>query len=148
DLLQNVLVVLVRKVGSFRHEGRPGAFRTWLRRILANEASAFQRKQRGLPRAADPQDESGPLADLENGDSELSRRWDAEHDQHVVARLLEQIRPEFTEPTWQAFERSALQERPAAEVAAELGLTANAVWVARSRVMRRLREEARGLLVE
>jgi RNA polymerase sigma-70 factor (ECF subfamily) len=46
------------------------------------------------------------------------------------------------------FEGPALQNRPAAEVGAELGLTANAVWVARSRVIHRLREEARGLLVE
>ena len=148
DVLQNALAVLFKKVGQFRHRGKPGAFRAWMRSVLAYEVSAFHRQRAGLPKPADPQDETGPLAGLENGESELSCRWDAEHDQHVVARLLELIKPEFTESTWLAFERSALQDRPASEVGAELGLTANAVWVARSRVMRRLREEARGLVVE
>jgi RNA polymerase sigma-70 factor (ECF subfamily) len=143
-----VLTVLVRKLAQFRHGGQQGSFRAWLRAILVFQVRHFHRRRKGQPQTADPSDETGPLAELENHDSELSRRWDAEHDQQVMARLLEIIKPEFTATTWQAFERSALQERPAAEVGAELGLTANAVWVARSRVMRRLREEARGLLVE
>jgi RNA polymerase sigma-70 factor (ECF subfamily) len=148
DLLQEVLTVLLKKVGRFRHDGHPGAFRSWLRTILAFEVRAFHRRRRSWPQTADPNDENGPLADLEKDDSELTRRWDAEHDRHVVARLLELIRPEFSATTWQAFERSVLPDRSAAEVAAEMGLTANAVWVARSRVLQRLREEARGLLVE
>jgi RNA polymerase sigma-70 factor (ECF subfamily) len=146
DLVQDVLAVLVRKLGQFRHNGKGGAFRTWLRAIVANEVRAFYRRRRNRPEPADPQDEASPLLLLEQADSELSRRWDEEHDRHVMVRLLEIIRPEFTPPTWQAFERSALQGRPAAEVAAELGLTANAVCIARSRVLRRLRQEARDLL--
>jgi RNA polymerase sigma-70 factor (ECF subfamily) len=62
--------------------------------------------------------------------------------------LLEIIKPEFTASTWRAFEHSALQNRPSGEVGAELGMTANAVCIARSRVLRRLREEAKGLVVE
>jgi RNA polymerase sigma factor (sigma-70 family) len=145
DLVQDVLAVLVRKLAQFRHNGKGGAFRTWLRAMVANEVRAFYRR-RNRPEPADPQDETSPLLLLEQADSELSRRWDEEHDRHVMARLLEIIRPEFTPPTWQAFERSALQGRPAEEVGAELGLTANAVCIARSRVLRRLREEARDLL--
>jgi RNA polymerase sigma-70 factor (ECF subfamily) len=148
DLVQDVLAVLVRKLASFRHGGQHGAFRAWLRSILAYEVRGFYRRRQGQPLAVDPHADDGPLADLEDGASELSRRWDAEHDQHVVARLLDLIKPEFTATTWQAFERSALHNRPADEVGAELGLTANAVWIARSRVMRRLRQEARGLLDE
>jgi RNA polymerase sigma-70 factor (ECF subfamily) len=146
DLIQDVMAVLVRKLTQFRHNGKGGAFRTWLRAIVANEVRSFFRRRRNSPEPADPQDEASPLLLLEQADSELSRRWDEEHDRHVMARLLEMIRPEFTPPTWQAFERSALQGRPAAEVGAELGLTANAVCIARSRVLRRLREEARDLL--
>ena len=54
--------------------------------------------------------------------------------------------PEFAPSTWQAFQRLAVDGRPAAEVAAELGTTVNAVLLAKSRVLRRLRQEARGLV--
>src|SRR5206468_872600 len=61
-------------------------------------------------------------------------------------RLLEVAEPEFAPSTWQAFQRLAVDGRPAAEVAAELGTTVNAVLLAKSRVLRRLRQEARGLV--
>jgi RNA polymerase sigma-70 factor (ECF subfamily) len=56
------------------------------------------------------------------------------------------VRGEFTATTWEAFRGVALEGRPAAAVGARLGLTANAVLIAKSRVLRRLREEGRGLL--
>jgi RNA polymerase sigma-70 factor (ECF subfamily) len=139
---------VVRKLPQFRHNGRSGTFRSWLRAVLVNQVRSFYRQRRGRPEPADPQGEDSPLLLLEQPDSELTRRWDEEHDRHVMARLLELIRPEFTAATWQAFEAAAVQGRPAAEIAARLGLSVNAVWIARSRVMRRLREEARGLLEE
>jgi RNA polymerase sigma-70 factor (ECF subfamily) len=148
DLVQDVLAVVIRKLPQFRHNGRDGAFRAWLRGVLVNQVRHFYRRRRAHPEPADPQDEESPLLLLEQPDSELARRWDEEHDRHVMGRLLDLIRTEFAETTWQAFERAVVQGRAAAEVAAELGLTANAVWIARSRVTRRLREEARGLLGE
>jgi RNA polymerase sigma factor (sigma-70 family) len=148
DLVQEVLAVLVKKLPQFQHGGKQGSFRAWLRCILAYQVRYFYRRQRQQPQPASPHDESSPLFQLEDDGSELSRRWDVEHDRHVVGRLLALIKPEFTASTWAAFEHSALQDRPAGEVGAELGMTANAVCIARSRVMRRLREEARGLLEE
>jgi RNA polymerase sigma factor (sigma-70 family) len=148
DLVQEVLTVLVKKLPQFEHGGKQGSFRAWLRSILSHQVCSFYRQRRSQPQPAGPHDESSPLLQLEDSGSELSRRWDAEHDQHVVSRLLEIIKPEFTSSTWDAFERSALQNRPAGEVGAELGMTANAVCIARSRVLRRLREEAKGLLAE
>jgi len=76
----------------------------------------------------------------------LSDLWNREHDEHVLRRLLELVEPEFTSPVWQAFRGVALEGKPAAEVAAELGATVNAVFLAKSRVLRRLRQEARGLV--
>jgi RNA polymerase sigma-70 factor (ECF subfamily) len=148
DLVQEVLAVLVRKLPAFRHGGRQGAFRAWLRTILAFQVRYFYRQRQNRPQSAGPHGEDSPLLQLEDARSDLSRRWDAEHDEYVVRQLMELIKPEFAPATWQAFERSALKNRPAGEVGAELGMTANAVCVARSRVLRRLREEARGLLDE
>jgi RNA polymerase sigma-70 factor (ECF subfamily) len=148
DVIQEVLGVVVRKLPQFRHNGQGGAFRSWLRSVLVNEVRSFYRRRQSHPEPTDPQDEASPLLLLEQPDGELTRRWDEEHDRHVMARLMDLVRPEFTATTWQAFEQAVVQGRLAAEVAAELGLSPNAVWIARSRVMRRLREEARGLVEE
>lgn len=64
----------------------------------------------------------------------------------MADRLLALVKPDFAPATWAAFEGLALGQRPAAAVAAELGLTENAVLLAKSRVLRRLRQEAGGLL--
>ena len=64
----------------------------------------------------------------------------------VEHRLLELIQPDFEPTTWQAFRRVVLDGARAAVVAAELGLSVNAVFIAKSRVQRRLREEMRGLV--
>jgi RNA polymerase sigma-70 factor (ECF subfamily) len=148
DLVQEVLAVLVRKLPQFRHNGRTGAFRAWLRSVLVYLVRWFYRRRGNRPMPLDPREGQSVLLQLESADSDLSRQWDEEHDRHVVARLLNLIRSEFSPTIWQAFESSALQGRAAAEVGAELGMSANAVCLARSRVLRRLREEARGLVQE
>jgi RNA polymerase sigma-70 factor (ECF subfamily) len=144
DLVQEVLGVLLRELPRFEHNRRPGAFRCWLRLITANRLRAFW-KDRGR-QATGGADLGQQLAELTNSDSALSRQWDREHDEHVLRRLLELTEPEFTPTTWQAFRRLALEGRPAADVARELGTTVNAVLLAKSRVLRQLRREAQGLV--
>jgi RNA polymerase sigma-70 factor (ECF subfamily) len=72
--------------------------------------------------------------------------WETEYRQMLAARALEIMRAEFEPATWQACWETVVSGRPAAEVASELGLTTNAVYLARSRVLRRLRCELQGLL--
>ena len=67
-------------------------------------------------------------------------------DLHVANTLLEAIRLEFQPATWRAFEATVRDDRPTAEVAAELGLSVNAVLIAKSRVLKRLRQKAEGLI--
>ena len=78
--------------------------------------------------------------------SPLSQQWDREHDQHVFDRLLAGARPDFAPATWEAFRLFALGEGTAAEVAEQTGLSVNAVILAKSRVLKRLREEAADLI--
>jgi RNA polymerase sigma-70 factor (ECF subfamily) len=87
------------------------------------------------------------LKDLIDPHSGLSQFWDGQHDRHVLHSLLESVRPEFTELTWLAFRRLALDGVPAREAAAELGTSVNAVLIAKSRVLARLRQEARELVM-
>lgn len=145
DLIQDVMTVLVRELPRFRRQ-RPGAFRNWLRTVTAHRVSQWWRSRRGKAQAAGGSAAIRALAELEDPASDSSRLWDAEHDRHVARRLLELLEPEFTPPTWRAFQRQALDGATAARTAEELGLTVNAVLIAKSRVLQRLRAEAAGLL--
>jgi RNA polymerase sigma-70 factor, ECF subfamily len=139
DLTQRVLEVLIRQMPEFEHNGRPGAFRTWLRGVAVNLLREFWRR-RPMPESA------SLLDDLVDPRSGLSQFWDRQHDRHVLHNLLETVQPEFAELTWLAFRRLALDGASAREVAAELNTTVNAVLIAKSRVLARLRQEARELV--
>lgn len=143
DLAQEVLMVVVKELPGFERV-REGSFRTWLRRVTANRARAFIRGRRRRPAVADGSDLF--LDQLEDPASALSQQWDREHDHHVFQQLLAVIETDFSPATWSAFRRSALDGLPAAAAAAELGISENAVLQAKSRVLKRLRAEAAGLV--
>ena len=146
DLAQEVLMVVLHELPSFRHNQHRGAFRTWLRRIVANRLRNYWRTQgRKLERLGDD-----PLVvqldELEDPRSSCSALWDREHDRYLVLRLLEMLESRFSESTREAFRQLVLEGSPARVVAAELGMTLNAVFTAKSRVLRELRFLGRGLI--
>jgi RNA polymerase sigma-70 factor (ECF subfamily) len=145
DLTQEVLAALVRELPGFRYDPQRGSFRGWLRTITVNRLRDFWRARGRRPAAPADSDFERRLAELADPASDQSRQWDFEHDRHVARRLLELIRPEFEPRTWRAFQRVALEGAKPAAVAAELGVTTNAVFVAKSRILRRLRQEIQGL---
>jgi RNA polymerase sigma-70 factor (ECF subfamily) len=146
DLTQEVLGIVVREVGRFRHNGRAGAFRTWLRTITVNCLRVSWRSRRHHFPAAGSPDIAAQLNQLEDPASDLSRRWDREHDEFVLQRLLDLIEPDFRPTVWRAFRRQVIDGASAETVAAELGLTVNAVLIAKSRVLSNLRRNAEGLV--
>lgn len=146
DLVQNVLAVVVRRMADFEHNGRAGAFRTWMRTITLNCLREYWREKKASPPGVGGSNIQELVAQLEDPNSQLSQFWNHEHDRQVMRKLLEDLKSEFELRTWQAFDLFALQARPAAEVAKELGISANAVFIAKSRVLARLRQESAGLL--
>jgi RNA polymerase sigma-70 factor, ECF subfamily len=144
DLAQDVLVVVIRELARFEWR-REGSFRAWLRTITANKAKHFCKRRGRLPRM-EMDCAAGFLDQMGDPESALAREWDREHDEHVVQKLLAAVKGDFGATTWAAFCRLALDGLPAAQVAAELGMPENAVLLAKSRVMRRLRREAGDLL--
>ena len=90
--------------------------------------------------------EDSPLMQLADPKSELGSQWDREHDAHVMNRLMELIAPQFEPTTLAAFRRVAVDGVSPAEAAEELALSLNAVLLAKSRVLNRLRQEAKGLI--
>jgi RNA polymerase sigma-70 factor (ECF subfamily) len=145
DLAQEVLLVVFREVGGFERRGQ-GTFRGWLRTILAYRVRDYFRGRKYQPTATGDSDFLRRLGELESPGSELSRLWDREHDQHVATALLSRVRGDFAPVTWQAFCRYVLEGAPAAQVALELGLSMNSVVAAKSRVLKRLRQELGGLV--
>lgn len=146
DISQEVLSTVIRRLPDFEHNGRVGAFRNWLRAITVNCLRDYWRKRKRGPLATGASDFQEWLGQLEDPASGLTQVWNQEYDRHVTRTLLDRLRPQFEPSTWQAFQRFALDEIPAADVARELGMTANAVFIAKSRVLTRLRQEAEGLL--
>ena len=138
DLVQDVFTTLVQKLPEFVYD-RGRSFRSWLRTVLHNKWRDQQRRAavRGVQdsRLGDrpaPEDSEGP--------------WDEEYRQLLVARALELMQNEFQPTTWKACWEMVVSGRSGAEVAASLGLTVDAVYAAKSRVLRRLRQELEGLL--
>ena len=144
DLTQEILIVVVRELCRFDRR-RDGSFRAWLRKVTVNRIRNFRRKRQR--RAAGGIDASDRFLNrlIDPGD-ELAREWDRDHDRNVIEELLVLVRPDFSPTTWSAFQRFGLDGVPAKRVAEALGISENAVILAKSRVLKRLRIEARGLL--
>lgn len=138
DLIQDVLIVVMRELPGFRHNRQAGAFRSWLRRILVNRLRNFWRGK-GRDVAGGDSEIARKLNEFEDPNSRLSRIWDRQHDQYLMQRLLAIIEPKFSESTLTAFRRLAIDGKRGDEVAAELNLSLSAVFNAKSRVTRELR---------
>jgi RNA polymerase sigma-70 factor (ECF subfamily) len=146
DLVQDVLLVAIRELPSFRHSQQTGAFRSWLRGILINRLRNFWRKRGRVDLASGDSDLARRLNEFEDPHSQLTRIWDREHDRYLTRKLLELIEPRFADTTRNAFRRLVLDGASADVVAAELDMSLNAVFTAKSRVLRELRRLGTGLI--
>jgi RNA polymerase sigma-70 factor, ECF subfamily len=144
DLTQEVFLVMVRGISSFERQ-RDGSFRAWVRGITVNVLRNYRRRQFRKP-AMTLDRRDAFLDGLAAPNSELAREWDLDHDRHIFQKLQTVVQSAFAPTTWEAFRRFAIEGLPAEQVAAELGLTVNAVTLAKSRILKRLREEAGDLL--
>jgi len=144
DLAQEVFVVVIREIPRFQRQ-REGSFRAWLRQVTVNKIRTHRRRRNRRPAVGlDPAD--GFLDSLADPNGNLAREWDIDHDRHVFQKLLAVVQPDFSPATWEAFRRFAVDGRPAAMVAEEMGLSVNSVIQSKSRILKRLREEAGDLL--
>jgi RNA polymerase sigma-70 factor (ECF subfamily) len=135
DLIGEVFLVLVKKLPAFTYDpAKP--FRGWLHHLVQNIGCDLLRRRNRLP--ATGQD----LALLEVADEESSRLFEEQdYRRNLVEQALPIIQRDFAPSTWQAFWAHVKETTPAAEVARRLGISVEAVYAARYRVLRRLREE-------
>jgi RNA polymerase sigma-70 factor (ECF subfamily) len=146
DLIQDVFAVVARELPGFEHNQNPGAFRSWLRKVLANRLKNSWRSRNHRPQAAGGSSMLERLNQLEDDKSEASRVWDNSHDQDVITRLMELIRPMFLPKTWEAFRRQMFEGDKPHQIAEELDMSLGSVYMARTRVLNALRREAAGLV--
>jgi len=140
DLVQDVFTVLVQKLPEFQYDPHK-SFRGWLRTVTLNK---WREKQRRLavPAADGGSQDLAELPAPEGGDP----FEDVEYRHQLVGRALRLMQAEFQPSTWKACWEHVVSGKPPEQVAAELDISVNAVCVAKSRVLRRLRQELTGLL--
>jgi RNA polymerase sigma-70 factor, ECF subfamily len=149
DVGQEVFAVVFRKVADFRRERQGDTFRGWLRVIARNKMSDFQRaRHAGGPPGVGGTDCQRQMLQVPADETDASAPVALPSETGLLARrAMELLQVEFSVESWQAFYRVVVDRVPPAEVAAELGMSANMVYLAKSRGLRRLREEF-GELIE
>jgi RNA polymerase sigma-70 factor, ECF subfamily len=145
DLVQQTLEVVVRELPHFHYDSRKGTFPAWLRAILHNRLREYWRSRDARPLATGDSDFNDQILNqLVNHRNDPDRAWDREHARHVAQRLLSQIKPDCSPTTWLAFRR-LMGGSKAPDVAAELKTSVNAVYLAKSSVLSKLRQAMQGL---
>ncbi len=140
DVGQEVFRTVSRKIADFRREGSQGSFYAWLRTVTRSRVIDHLRRCQKQPQAQGGSEVQTFLEQVsaESGDWVFA---DAEEKQLLYNRAMELIRGEFEQRTWQAFWQVAVEGKAPAEVGAELGLSRDAVYHAKARVLNRLRSE-------
>lgn len=146
DLTQDVLTALFSSVENFGHNGRVGAFRAWLRTITQNTAADFlkRRSKRDLPLGHSSF--ATAVRELTDSGSTISQVFDRQHDLHLLSTLLGRVATEFQDSTMAVFRQHVIEGQQATKVAETFGVSRHGVYMAKSRVMRRLRELAPGFI--
>jgi RNA polymerase sigma-70 factor (ECF subfamily) len=147
DVCQDVLQRLSQSLQAFRHGGVPGSFRSWLRSMTMHAMSDYWRRKRSrIPSVGVQVSMTELLHTVPDDHDELRRRWDQEYNTALVHGALKLVKPHFDATTWESFRRVTFEGQSPQEVASALSISVNSVYLARSRVVRRLRAEIRGLL--
>lgn len=141
DLTQGVLRAVSVSAGRLEYDPQRGSFRGWLFTIVRNQLRTFLSARRpGLNQGSGDEAMQRLLEAQEAPGADPARLWEQEWERQLFAWAVEQIRPRFHEATWQAFWQTAVEGDSPHNVARGLGLSQAAVYLARSRVMARLRE--------
>ena len=146
DIRQDVMVAVCSEIQKFDHNGRVGAFRTWLRRITVNRLRQLWEKRKKQAAGQDSTKISMIADQLADSNARLSIEFERQHDACLIEHLLGKLENRFGAKSLQAFRRIVLLEHSSHEVAKDLEMTVGAVRVAQHRVLRALREMGQGML--
>ena len=141
DLTQEVLRAVARSIGQLEYDPQIGRFRSWLLTIARNKLkNYYASRQRKLKGSGDTRIKNF-IEEVPDDDREIEQIWEKEYQQRVFDWAVERIRGSFQQNTWKAFWGTAVDNRDPGEVADELGMSTGAVYIAKSRVVAKLREK-------
>ncbi|QDU31868.1 RNA polymerase sigma factor RpoE [Anatilimnocola aggregata] len=147
DVGQDVFRAVSAGLPNFRHDSEGCSFRGWLKKITQNKVTDFVRDKRRSPDGRGGSDAYQSLQEIQ-GEESVDSEALAQETRLLYERALEIIQTEFNQVHWQAFYRTTIDHQSAGDVAQELGLSRQVVYNARSRILRRLREEFAELIGE
>ena len=139
DVVQEVLMLLLVRIPEFEYE-KDKSFRSWLRTVTMNKCRDLIRRDK-----ARVHHETRRAIESPDADSNGSLFTDFEYRAAVARRALELLKPQFGEETWQAAWQSTVMNQSAKEISEQLGISVNAVYLAKGRVMKKLRQQLEGL---
>lgn len=146
DLTQEVLRAVARSAAALDYDPRRGSFRGWLFTVARNKLRNFLA---ALAREVASRGHTAAHALLEAQPARAEAdSWDREYEERLFAWAAERVRGEFQDSTWQAFWLTAVEGQSAGDVALSLGISPGAVYIAKSRVLARLRKEVEHLQEE
>lgn len=146
DVMQEVFRSVSMSIEAFERKNPGDSFRGWLWTITRNKIRDHFRNQAGRPQGIGGPDAQQLLTQVpEAAPDDSSLTGGGSTIAHIARQSLELVRAEFEPRTWQAFWRVAVEDQPPADVAADLGISVGAVYMAKSRVLKRLREELKDL---
>ena len=144
DLMQDVMRSVSGAIGRLDYDRRQGTFRGWLFTITRNKMFNFLSARRVRPQGSGDT-ATNRLLETHPDASDGVDDWEVEYQRRLAALAMEHVKHEFQETTWRAFWLTAVDGRSAADAAAQTGLSAGAVYVAKSRVLARLKDEVETL---
>ena len=150
DVFQDVFRSVAQNVQKFQRN-RTGSFRGWLRTITKNKATDYFRKMNREPLPAGGTEAkhfieqfpatNGPTAKEQDSVLDFEANEESRLQRELLKQALANIKPHFLEQTWRAFWMVVMEGRSAHDVADELSMKPGTVRVAKSRVLKRLRQE-------
>jgi RNA polymerase sigma-70 factor (ECF subfamily) len=146
DLVQEVFAAVARHIGGFRRDRAGDSFAAWLRTITRNAIRDFFRSRRGRPVAQGGTNAQERILQVPEEPEPIETSDPREVNSLIVPIGLELVRAEFENRTWEAFRRATIEGQPPARIALDLKMSIQAVYQAKSRVLRRLCQELDGLL--
>jgi RNA polymerase sigma-70 factor (ECF subfamily) len=145
DVQQEIFIAVRKFIDEFKKESEHDSFRAWLRTVTSSKIADFWRKQNPDEIAVGGSDAQKQIAAIPskaaNGQDELSREKGV-----LYRRAIELMKTDFEDKTWLAFWRTVVDGVSAGDAADELGISRNAVHLAKARVLKRLRQEFVGLI--
>jgi len=148
DMVQEVLRSVARNADRMEYDPKKGTFRGWLYTVTRNKIYNFLTSQKRRPRAAGDVSSQERLEAFADPSNQSEADWELEYQRRLSSKAMDRVKHEFQPATWQAFWGTAVEGRQALEVGQTLKMTPGAVYVAKSRVLARLRDEVQKLMAE